>query len=218
MRTVDKALAFVDLTGFTALTDAHGDEEAATHALALADAACRVATGGVTCVKLLGDGAMFAADRPTDVVPAVVRLAGWVREAALPPLRAGLAAGPVQTLQTAHGADYAGATVNVAARACALAAPGHIVGTGPTVEALASAGLQPAPLGPSVLRNVLEPVELWTARLTEDLRPLDPVCRMPVAPDDAAGRLRHDGVEWLFCSLECAARFATRPQSYVGPG
>ena len=216
MTTVEKAVAFVDLTGFTALTEAHGDEAAATHALALADAACGVATGGVECVKLLGDGAMFAAEDAVALVMAVVGLAGWVRTAALPPLRGGLAAGAVQALQTAHGADYAGATVNVAARACALAAPGHVVGTATTIAALSAAELDPTPLGPSILRNVLEPVELWTARLVEDVRPLDPVCRMPVAPEDAAGRLRHQGVEWLFCTLDCAGRFAANPESYVG--
>ena len=216
MTTVEKAVAFVDLTGFTALTEAHGDQEAATHALALADAACGVATAGVECVKLLGDGAMFAAADTGSLVAAVVSLAGWVRNAALPPLRAGLASGAVQALRTAHGPDYAGTTVNVAARACALAAPGQVVGTATTVAALSTADLAPTPLGPSILRNVLEPVELWTARLVEEARPLDPVCRMPVSPDEAAGRLSHRGVEWLFCTLDCAGRFAANPASYIG--
>ena len=45
-------------------------------------------------------------------------------------------------------------------------------------------------------------------------RLVDPVCHMAVERDDAAGSLRHGGVEHWFCSLECAASFAVDPDQF----
>ncbi|MGE5694576.1 MAG: YHS domain-containing protein [Candidatus Sericytochromatia bacterium] len=42
-------------------------------------------------------------------------------------------------------------------------------------------------------------------------RAIDPVCRMMVHPATAAGRLGYAGTGYLFCSLDCAAKFATQP-------
>jgi Cu+-exporting ATPase len=44
---------------------------------------------------------------------------------------------------------------------------------------------------------------------------LDPVCGMRIAPQDAAARLVHEGVEHHFCSAGCARRFQADPQRYL---
>jgi len=49
---------------------------------------------------------------------------------------------------------------------------------------------------------------------TGDL-PVDPVCRMAVEPESAAGSLRHQGTVYVFCPLEWAARFAAEPERYT---
>jgi YHS domain-containing protein len=41
--------------------------------------------------------------------------------------------------------------------------------------------------------------------------PIDPVCRTPVDRRTAAGRLRYLNREYWFCSLTCAAAFASNP-------
>jgi Cu+-exporting ATPase len=38
---------------------------------------------------------------------------------------------------------------------------------------------------------------------------------MAVDPDDAAGTLRHEGVRYYFCSLDCAHSFAKHPDRYT---
>ena len=43
---------------------------------------------------------------------------------------------------------------------------------------------------------------------------VDPVCGRALAMKTAAGRLRHDDRHHYFCSLECAERFAARPEEY----
>jgi YHS domain-containing protein len=43
---------------------------------------------------------------------------------------------------------------------------------------------------------------------------VDPVGGMQVQIAAAAGTLRHGGTDWWFCSLDCAAAFATPPDRY----
>lgn len=38
---------------------------------------------------------------------------------------------------------------------------------------------------------------------------------MSVDPGYAAGKLTHDGVEYRFCSLECAGTFASDPERHL---
>jgi YHS domain-containing protein len=38
---------------------------------------------------------------------------------------------------------------------------------------------------------------------------------MAVDPDHAAGRLVYEDVEYHFCSLDCAGRFAASPMRYA---
>jgi adenylate cyclase len=70
-----------------------------------------------------------------------------------------------------------------------------------------------------VLRNVREPVEVFAAvdqsESTPGQLPVDPVCRMAVDPDRAAGRLLYEGTAYFFCTLACAGDFAREPERFV---
>ncbi len=48
--------------------------------------------------------------------------------------------------------------------------------------------------------------------------PTDPVCGMAVDPTTARHRLTDDGVEWVFCSQACRAKFEADPARYATPG
>jgi len=67
-------------------------------------------------------------------------------------------------------------------------------------------------------KNVRDPVRLYRAARAgrgDHGRLIDPVCRMAVDPDRAAGTLAYDGATYFFCSLECARAFSEAPGSYV---
>jgi L-gulonolactone oxidase len=75
----------------------------------------------------------------------------------------------------------------------------------------------------AALRNLsaaIVAVELVAAvregQATDQDLAIDPVCRMAVDPQHAAGRLTHAGVEYHFCSLGCAGRFAAAPDAFAG--
>jgi adenylate cyclase len=76
--------------------------------------------------------------------------------------------------------------------------------------------------GRQSFKNVSEPLALypatWRSQRTASGLAIDPVCRMAVDPGNSAGTLTHQGVEYHFCSLDCAGTFATYPQRYVEQG
>ena len=153
------AIAFLDLTGFTALTDARGDEAAAELAARLTDVV-EAAAGehGGRAVKWLGDGVMFHFPDPAAAVAAGLVLVERTPEVGLPASRVGVAAGPV----VFRDGDYYGRTVNVAARVADYARPGEVLVT-EEVRAAVENGSFDA-LHPVALKGVSEPVALHRAR------------------------------------------------------
>jgi YHS domain-containing protein len=67
------------------------------------------------------------------------------------------------------------------------------------------------------LRNLPEPIDLFDILLDADgtADTLDPVCRMRVLPEVAAGSLCHRGRRYWFCSMPCVAAFAADPRLYL---
>ncbi len=121
---VERSFAFIDLSGFTAYTDGHGDGAAVD---ILTDFRFRVreiaARRGVRIAKWLGDGAMLVSVDPEPLTEAIVDMEEAFDDAPLA-LRAGLSSGPVILFE---GDDYIGAAVNLAARLCAKAEPGEVL-------------------------------------------------------------------------------------------
>lgn len=206
---------FIDMAGFTALTEAHGDELAADlveRFVALVTRACDDTR--VQLVSTIGDGAFVVATRPEDGVRFVTRVFGLTaNEPDFPALRAGLHHG--EALE--RGGNYVGASVNLAARVASQAAGCQALSTSTTAEAAARLGTPVESVGTFTLRNVRNPIELFSLRVGahDERATIDPVCRMSLDPNIAAGRLRHQGVDYWFCSLGCAATFAANPAIYA---
>ena len=143
---VHRTFGFVDLCGFTALTDVRGDEDAvgvlAEFRVVVREVGSR---RGVRVAKWLGDGAMFVSVDAEPLVAAVLEIEERMDEArSLLPLRAGLSAGDVILFE---GDDYIGAAVNLAARLCDLARA-HEVLVSPELAEAAPAWAVPTPAGP----------------------------------------------------------------------
>lgn len=213
--TTQRTVAFVDLAGFTALTEVHGDGAAVDLIDALTDAAvgaCRMA--GAELVKTIGDAVMIAAPTPAAGFDAVRRLFHEAYELdGFPEPRAGLHHGPV----IERDGDYFGATVNLAARVASRAASGQALITEPILAAAAEADIDVVPLGSQQLRNILDPVELYAVELcaTHVDVAVDPVCRMRLSCQATVARVTHAGTEHRFCSLGCVAAFASDPDRYL---
>jgi adenylate cyclase len=155
------AICFLDLTGYTRLTDERGDEAAAELADQLGRLVQRSAVQyGGKAVKWLGDGVMFWFREPGPGVLAALDMADGVVQAGLPPAHVGLHAGPVVT----QGGDYYGQTVNIASRIADYARSGEVLVSEAVVEAGGQDGVAFTDIGPVDLKGVGGPVHLHAAR------------------------------------------------------
>lgn len=208
-----------DLAGFTALTEAHGDDDAADVAEAFIDGMRALLRGHeANEIKTMGDAVLAHvgdAARAICLAECVIGDLG-ARHGALG-VRVGMHSGPAVNRR----GDWFGASVNIAARVAGEARADQVLLTAQTVE-LAGAHQNPAHslqrLGPRQLRNVSQPVDLYalsTPSALHGVLRLDPVCLMAVAPDSGGVAVVHDGMTVHFCSAGCAAVFASQPQLFA---
>jgi adenylate cyclase len=154
---ITPAICFVDLSGFTDLTEQGGDEAAADVASRMAPLVRRSAERhGGKVVKWLGDGVMLHFGRSEDAVDATLEIVEAVAHAELPPAHAGIDMGPV----VFQGGDYFGRTVNLAARIMERAQPGQVLVSDDVAESVDRARFTCTPLGPVELKGVPRPVDL----------------------------------------------------------
>ena len=215
---VQHTFLFADLAGFTAMTEAHGDEVAAD---AVSDF-CRgvrelLPEFEAEQIKSIGDAVMVRVPEASAAIELAVRLIGEVgtRHGSLA-VRVGAHTGSA----VQRDGDWFGATVNLAARVAAAAERGEVLMTEVTRSAAAGAlseyEIETRPS--QTFKNVREQVTVYALTLASqpdvaDL-PTDPVCRMAVDPNESHERRHQDGVDIHFCSAECAAVFARHPERY----
>ena len=153
------AFAFVDLAGFTRMTEEHGDEAVARVAAGMSAVVDKVAAhhGGQT-VKWLGDGVMLYFRDPSRAVSATLEIVEEAPRVGLP-AHAGVAAGPV----VVQDGDYFGRTVNMAARIGAYATAGQTLVNTDAAELSADGYLRFNPMGAVELKGFAKPVPVFEA-------------------------------------------------------
>jgi class 3 adenylate cyclase len=145
------AMCFLDITGYTRLTDEQGDEAAAALAEQLNRMVQRTSVQhGGRPVKWLGDGVMFWFRDPGPGVVAALDMAEAVIGAGLPPAHVGLHAGPVVFQE----GDYYGQTVNIASRIAEYARPGEVLVSQAVAEAAEGVPAHFTDIGPVELKGV----------------------------------------------------------------
>jgi adenylate cyclase len=145
------AVCFLDLTGYTRLTQERGDQAAAEVAARLATLVRRSAQEhGGTPVKWLGDGVMFYFREPAAAVLASLEMVEAVGRQGLPPAHVGIHAGPV----VFQDGDYFGRTVNLAARIGDYARPGEVLVSQEVVDAAEGGPVAFTEVGPVELKGV----------------------------------------------------------------
>jgi adenylate cyclase len=156
------AMCFLDITGYTRLTQEHGDAAAAQLAEQLGRIVQRTAVGhGGRPVKWLGDGVMLHFPNPGQGVVAAIEMVAGVADAGLPPAHVGLHAGPVIFQE----GDYYGQTVNLASRIADYARPGEVIVSQEVVDASTDAPVIFHEVGPVELKGVSGTMRLHTAAL-----------------------------------------------------
>ena len=154
------AMCFLDITGYTRLTQERGDDAAAELATTVSRLVRRTSVQhGGRPVKWLGDGVMFYFDDPGRGVRAALEMVEGLAAAGLPPAHVGLHAGPVLFQE----GDYYGQTVNLTARIADYARPGEVLVTRSVVDASQQEGIAFAEIGAVELKGVSGAVDLLRA-------------------------------------------------------
>jgi class 3 adenylate cyclase len=212
---VHRSFAFVDVSGFTALTELEGDEHAVdvlTAFRALLRDIC--ARRGVRIAKWLGDGVMLVCVDTSPLLAAIIELHYVVCEVSGPvqsvSIRSGVTSGDVILME---GDDYIGHCVNVAARLCDLAQGGEALAVPSVMAELPRWGAVLSERDVA-LRGVEKPVPAssigMAAAGTGRMR--DPICGLPLS--DGTAEVRADdgaGAAVLFCSAGCLDTWQRRP-------
>ena len=151
---------FADLVGFTAFTEAHGDDAAADLAEQFAATAARLAGDhGARLVKCLGDAVMLRADDAGEAIRLGLRMHSELE--GVTPIHAGAHTGRA----VERGRDWYGAAVNLAARVSCAAAEGELLVTESTVaHAGRLEGAELEPRGGRAFKNVSGATAVFAVR------------------------------------------------------
>ena len=155
------AIAFLDISGYTRLTEELGDEASAAMPMRLAvlvqEAAAR--HGGRT-LKWIGDGVELYFRRPADAVNCALELCEQVSAIEIPGAHVGINAGPL----VYENGDFYGRTVNIAARIAAHAGSGQVLVSEAVASNVNCAGLRFDLLGSVAFKGVAEEIAVYQAR------------------------------------------------------
>ncbi len=153
------AFAFVDLAGYTALTEEQGDEAGARAAADLAHMVDAVSgPRGGEPIKWLGDGVMLRFRDPGDAALAILELVERAPTMGLP-AHAGVAAGSA----VFQDGDYFGRTVNLAARIAARATEGQTLVSEEVTQLAETSALSFRAFGSLELKGFAAPMPVFEA-------------------------------------------------------
>jgi adenylate cyclase len=208
---------FADMAGYAALTEAHGDQDAAE--LAADFFGCVRQLGpeyGGEEVKTIGDAVLLRCDKGAAAVElGLGPVEGVGERPRFPLIRVGMHTGSA----IERDGDWFGAAVNLAARVSGLAAGREVLLTQATRDAVGQpGGIEFRHRGLQRFKHISQLIDVYRATRageTAEGSPVDPVCRMAVDPGQGAGVVTYGGVEYHFCSLDCARAFATAPGEYA---
>lgn len=154
------AIVFLDISGYTRLTEELGDEASAAMPMRLASLVQEAASRyrGRT-LKWIGDGVELYFRRPADAVRCSLELRDRIPEADIPGAHVGVNAGPV----VYENGDFYGRTVNIAARIAAYAENGQVLVSEDVVSHGAGEDVRFRRIGPVSFKNVSHEVVVYEA-------------------------------------------------------
>ena len=209
------AILMADLTGYTAMTDAHGGASAARIVkkyMEIVNAAC---AGTARVSQRVGDQVVIIAEHAVDLVDTVNKIsAQTLEEHHFLSIHAGMHFGSVFF----ENESLFGSTINIASRIMNIARRGQILCSAAFVSHLASPQREQfISIGPHRLKNVPDNLELFEliADTRNGLLYVDPVCHMHLSPENAIGRYDYNEVTYHFCSDHCLKMFQASPSRFL---
>jgi adenylate cyclase len=215
-KEIEIILLIADLSGYTALTEAHGNVSAAKVVNRYTEIAKESLYEGTRLIERVGDEILIAGTDAAGIIKTALKLVNKIEtEPFFPTVHAGIHAGKVLE----QGGHYFGSALNIASRVASHARGCQILCTKAVAEMVEEMeDIKYRAIGEVNFKNIFEPVTLF--EIITDCRKLemnfvDPVCRMLVSPESAHAHLTFKDKKYYFCSFECAKKFTNRPELFV---
>jgi len=215
-KEIDIVLLVADLSGYTALTEAHGNISAAKVVNRYTEIAKESLYEGTRLIERVGDEILIASTDAASIIKTALKLVHKIEtEPFFPTIHAGIHSGKVLE----QGGHYFGSALNIASRVVSHARGCQILCTKTVVEMVGEMeDIKFRAIGEVNFKNIFEPVALF--EIVTDCRKLeinvvDPVCRMLVSPESASAHLTFKDNNYYFCSFECAQKFASQPNLFI---
>jgi class 3 adenylate cyclase len=212
---IHRVFLIADLSGYTALTEAHGNISAAQIVKRYIEIVQECLYKDAQIVETVGDEVLIVGNDAATIIQLALNLRDKVeKEPNFPSVHIGIHAGSVLQQE----GQYFGSAINIASRVAAHARADQILCTNSVIEVLRKmTTIKYRALGKVFFKNVIDPIvlfEIANDRLDKDTV-TDLVCRMRVKPDTAPARIPYNGQTYFFCSFECARAFVSRPDRYI---
>jgi len=215
-KEIDIVLLVADLSGYTALTEAHGNVSAAKVVNRYTEIANESLSEGTKLIERVGDEILIAGTDAAGIIKTALKLVHKIEtEPFFPTIHAGIHVGKVLE----QGGHYFGSALNISSRVASHARGCQILCTKAVAEMVGEMeDIKFRAIGEVNFKNIFEPVALF--EIITDCRKLemnfvDPVCRMLVSPGSATAHLKFRGNNYYFCSFECAKKFASQPNLFI---
>lgn len=212
----NRVFLVADLSGYTALTEAHGNISAAKIVKRYFEIVKAILDDKAQLVDKVGDEVLVASENAGHGIQIAVMLRDQIEEEPnFPNVHIGIHTGCV----VEQDGQYIGSALNIASRVAAYARAGQILCTEDVIELISKKdSYRYRSLGKINFRNVIEPLSIF--EIIDNLEKYennvtDPVCRMLVKPDAAPAKLPFQGQTYYFCSFECVKAFAENPLVYI---
>jgi adenylate cyclase len=207
------AILMADLTGYTAMTDAHGGASAARIVNKYMQLVDNALHGSSRAVQRIGDQVVLIADNADDMVITAQKLNSLtLEEHHFLSIHAGLHYGPIFI----ENDNLFGSTVNVAARIMNLASRGQVLCSS-QFKTMLTDPTKFKSVGSYSLKNLMMEFELH--ELLQDQQSnssnIDPVCHMHIDVSKSEFTYTISGVVYHFCSDYCLSLFKESPGSFI---
>lgn len=215
-KEIEVFILLADLSGYTAMTEAHGNVSAAKVVTRYLEIVHEVLHQEARLVERIGDEVLISSFGAASVLQTAIGLRDAIdMEPLFLTVHIGIHGGSILE-QDGH---YFGTTLNLASRIAAHAQGGQILCTDQIAAIVDLKDVEYRPLGPVRFKNITDPIAIFEVVAGSQkgaANLVDPVCHMQVLPETAPARLPFGGEIYYFCSFECAKAFANRPDHYRG--
>ena len=209
------ALIVADLSGYTALTEAHGAYSSVKTISRYWELVNESLTGKSKLIEKVGDEVLIFSELTSEIIKTALNLKNLVHiEPNFLDVHIGIHYGSLLI----HDNSYYGSTINLASRIASQAAGDQILCSQKVKEqAGITKELEFSQIGSFKFKNVRDPVIVyeinWEGKTFNKER--DRVCHMKIDTRNPIVMINFENKKYYFCSHQCAKSFLENPNDYL---